>query len=31
LNKENKEAGEKASIIKELSTPVISKDDLFKK
>ena len=31
LNKENKEAGEKASVIKELSTPVISKDDLFKK
>jgi len=31
LNEENKEAGEKTSIIKELSTPVISKDDLFKK
>jgi len=31
LNEGNKVAGEKTSIIKELSTPVISKDDLFKK
>lgn len=31
LNEENKEAGKTPSIIKELSSPVISTDDLFKK
>ena len=30
LNEQNKDAAKKTSIIKELSTPVISKDDLFK-